>query len=90
MRAGLVDSDSVTSIREISAAVAAFGQFVSGRVDGQGRIVDMNGDGRVDILDILAIASNFGQTSPIPWPGIKASTPPLLPPNDPIISNGPK
>ena len=61
-----MDSDSVTSIRDIRAAVATFGQFVSGRVDGQGRIVDMNGDGRVDILDISAIASNFGQTSPIP------------------------
>ncbi len=62
LRAGLVDGDGVVSIRDISAVAASFDQDISGRVDGQGRIVDMNGDGRVDILDISVVASNFGQS----------------------------
>ena len=63
-----VDEDDVVSIRDISAAAASFGLSVSDRIDGFGRFVDINGDGDVDILDISAIASNFGAVSPLAWP----------------------
>jgi len=68
LRAGLVNLDSVVSIRDISAVAASFGQSVTNRTDGQGRFVDMNDDGNVDIQDISAVASNFGSASPRPWP----------------------
>ncbi|MCH8222931.1 MAG: DUF2012 domain-containing protein [Chloroflexi bacterium] len=68
LRGGLVDGDNVVSIRDISIVAASFGDVVVGRVDGQGRIVDINGNGVVDIMDISAVASNFGTVEPIDWP----------------------
>jgi len=57
LRAGDVDSDGVSTIRDLSAAAAEFGQVVVGHMDSSGRTIDLTGD---DILDISAIASNFG------------------------------
>jgi len=68
LRSGLVDSDGVVSIRDISAIAASFGVTgLTDRLDVQGRIVDLNGSGNVDILDISAAASNFGVVSPQNW-----------------------
>ena len=68
LRSGLVDSDGVISIRDISAIAASFGQSVSAdRLDGSGRIVDLDADGVVSILDVSAAASNFGAISPVSW-----------------------
>ncbi|NQW16907.1 MAG: alpha/beta fold hydrolase [Chloroflexi bacterium] len=68
LRSGLVDSDGVVSIRDISAIAASFGVTgLTDRLDAQGRIVDLNGSGNVDILDISAAASNFGAVSPQNW-----------------------
>jgi hypothetical protein len=68
LRAGLVNGDTIVSIRDLSAVAASFGQVVADRTDGLGRIVDLNGDGVVNINDISAVASNFGASSPLPWP----------------------
>ena len=68
LRAGLVDADSVVSIRDISAVAVLFGQEVDNRVDDLGRIVDINADGVVNALDISAVASNFGMIGPQAWP----------------------
>ena len=68
LRAGLVDGDGVVSIRDVSAVAALFGASgLMDRLDGQGRVVDLNGDGKVDILDVSAVASNFGVVSPHTW-----------------------
>jgi hypothetical protein len=68
LRSGLVDGDGVVSIRDISAVAASFGATgLTDRMDGQGRIVDLNGDGDVDVLDISAVGSNFGVVSPQSW-----------------------
>jgi len=58
--AGDVDGDGIDTIRDLSAAAAVFGQLVTNHRDGSGRVVDLNGDGVVDALDISVIASNFG------------------------------
>ncbi|NQW16497.1 MAG: SBBP repeat-containing protein [Chloroflexi bacterium] len=68
LRAGLVDRDDGITIRDLSAITASFGQAVVARTDGLGRIVDLNADGVVDILDVSAAASNFGSASPMVWP----------------------
>ncbi len=67
LRAGDADDDGVSTIRDISAAAASFGQSVINHRDGSGRVVDMNGDDNVDILDISAIAANFGSGDQL-WP----------------------
>jgi len=67
LRGGLSDSDNVVSIRDISAIAASFGQSISGRADGQGRFVDIDANGAIDILDISNAASNFGVTSAQEW-----------------------
>lgn len=68
LRAGLVNSDAVVNVDDISATVAAFGSSLNNRVDAQGRFVDINGDGFVNINDISAVVSSFGLSSPMPWP----------------------
>ena len=68
LRSGLVDGDGVVSIRDVSAVAASFGSSgLTDRLDGQGRVVDLNGDGNVDALDVSAVASNFGVVSPQAW-----------------------
>lgn len=63
-----VDSDSIVGIRDISAAAAFFGQSTGDRTDSSGRIVDINGHGDVDAMDISLIASNLGLGGPLIWP----------------------
>lgn len=62
-------------IQDVSLIAAAFGETPTNRVDQQGRVIDLNGDGIVEILDITAAASNFGRP-PLPWP---TTVPPPLP-----------
>src|SRR5262249_42739689 len=47
-------------VTDVSLIAAAFGETPPNRVDSQGRYVDLNGDGIVDILDVSAAASSFG------------------------------
>ena len=68
LRAGLVNSDNVVGIADITAIMDSLGLTVTNRRDAQDRVVDINGDGVVNILDMTAAASNFGKTSPQPWP----------------------
>ena len=65
---GLVNSDTVNNINDVTATTAAFGTSPAARVDAQGRWVDQNGDGVVNINDITCVVSGFGLSSPRPWP----------------------
>jgi hypothetical protein len=31
---------------------------------------DINGDGKVDIRDLVLVGMNLGKTAPVPWPGV--------------------
>ncbi|NQW18442.1 MAG: hypothetical protein HQ478_13240 [Chloroflexi bacterium] len=86
---GLVNSDGVVSVLDVSAVASSFGQTVSGRVDGQGRVVDFNADGIVDILDVSATAGNFGTVSPLPWSGTISVTPLATPTPAPTATPSP-
>ena len=55
-----IEAIGIDTIRDLSAAAAVFGQLVINHRDGSGRVVDLSGDGIVDVLDISVIASNFG------------------------------
>jgi hypothetical protein len=68
LRAGLVNSDNVVDILDVSAIAASFGELVENRRDSQDRVVDLNADGAVTIRDISATVSNFGLTNPMAWP----------------------
>jgi hypothetical protein len=68
LRARLADRDDVVNIRDISAITASFGAVIVRRVDGEGRIVDLNADGVTDMRDASAAAANFGSASPLVWP----------------------
>jgi len=61
------EANGINTIRHLSAAAAVFGQLVINHRDGSGRVVDLNGDGYVDVRDISAIAFNFGSGVQL-WP----------------------
>ena len=67
LRAGLVNDDLVVDDADLNATTASFGALIENRVDAQGRIVDLNGDGLVNVQDVNAVVSNLGMTSPQPW-----------------------
>jgi hypothetical protein len=65
---GLVNDEDAVSIPDIRAVASSFGQPVSGRMDALDRLVDIDVNHVVDTLDISALASYFGLSSPLPWP----------------------
>ena len=56
LRAGMVNSDTVVDILDVSTVVACFGA------------ADLNGDGVCDIIDASLVVSNFRTISPQTWP----------------------
>jgi cytochrome c peroxidase len=67
LAAGLVDSNTVISIHDISALAASIGATQCCRRDAQGRLTDLDGDGIVNITDLDLAASNFGAAGPAIW-----------------------
>lgn len=66
--AGMVTVDDVVNLHDVTALLASFGQTPPNHLDGLGRRVDVNGDGIVDIKDVVLVVGNFGRRSPVPWP----------------------
>jgi len=68
LRGGLVTADTSVSIIDVSALISHFGERVLERNDSEGRVIDLNADGVVSILDLSIVGSNFGSFGPSPWP----------------------
>ena len=58
----------ITSLTLAALAATEFVVVDLGRLTPFGRTVDINADGIVSILDLSAVASNFGTPSPLAWP----------------------
>ena len=67
LRCGLVNGDTVADLLDLLAIAASLGATVENRVDASGNVVDQNGDGTVDVLDLVCAGSNFALESPMPW-----------------------
>jgi hypothetical protein len=64
LRAGDADGNRLIDLFDLNIVRAAFGS--SPPTDSR---ADINGDGRVDIMDALLVGSNLGEEAPSLWPG---------------------
>ncbi|NQW16696.1 MAG: CSLREA domain-containing protein [Chloroflexi bacterium] len=66
---GDLDDSNGIDIADIIILATSFGAPTSTRTDSSGRLVDFNGDGVVDILDVSALAGKVGLSGDQSWTG---------------------
>ena len=82
LQAGDVNGDGVVSSADVQALFAAMvagwnsgGPGSAIRTDGSGNVVDLNGDGILDGVDVSLWAANFGLAGPQAWGAASTSSP---------------
>ena len=69
LMAGDLDDSGGIDISDIMIVASSFGVVSSEVTDSNGRLVDFNGDGVVDVLDLSRLATRVGTSGDQPWTG---------------------